>query len=252
MKIIIGNTGLVGTTLCESINFELKFNSTNISDFSNIVENGSELYLSCLPATKWLVNKNVKGDFENMIKILNFIKEKKYSKVVLISTIDVYNNSPLKSNENNLPIIESLNYGSNRYLFEVLCRDFLKTDEFKIFRLPALFNKHIKKNILFDLINNNNVEQINCNSTFQWYNLDKLWSDINLYSKEYPEETLFNLFTEPISTSDIVRMFPQHMDKVQIGPKITYDYQTKFGGYIDKNYSVLEEIKKFVHEISIK
>lgn len=252
MKIIIGNTGLVGTTLCESVNFELKFNSTNISDFSNIVENGSELYLSCLPATKWLVNKNVKGDFENMIKILNFIKEKKYTKVVLISTIDVYNNSPLKSNESNLPVIESLNYGSNRYLFEVLCRDFLKTDEFKIFRLPALFNKHIKKNILFDLINNNKVDQINCNSTFQWYNLDKLWSDINLYSKEYPEETLFNLFTEPIPTSDIVKMFPQHMDKVQSGPKTTYDYQTKFGGYIDKNYSVLEEIKKFVHEISIK
>jgi hypothetical protein len=252
MKIIIGNTGLVGTTLCESINFDLKFNSTNLSDFPNIVKDGAELYLTCLPATKWLVNKNVTGDFENLINILNVIKGKKYSKVILISTIDVYNNSPLKSNESNSPLIQSLNYGSNRYLFEVLCKDFLMTDEFRIFRLPALFNKHIKKNILFDLINNNNVEQVNSNSTFQWYNLDKLWSDINLYSKEYPEETLFNLFTEPILTSDIVKMFPHHMDKVQNGPTIAYDYQTKFGGYIDKKDNVLEEIKKFIYETSLK
>ena len=252
MKIIIGNTGLVGTTLCESINFDLKFNSTNLSDFPNIVKDGAELYLTCLPATKWLVNKNVTGDFENLINILNVIKGKKYSKVILISTIDVYNNSPLKSNESNPPLIQSLNYGSNRYLFELLCKDFLMTDEFRIFRLPALFNKHIKKNILFDLINNNNVEQVNSNSTFQWYNLDKLWSDINLYSKEYPEETLFNLFTEPILTSDIVKMFPQHMDKVQNGPTIAYDYQTKFGGYIDKKDNVLEEIKKFIYETSLK
>ena len=96
MKIIIGNTGLVGTTLCESINFDLKFNSLNLSDFPNIVGDGSELYLTCLPATKWIVNKNVTGDFENLINILNVIKQKKYSKVILISTIDVYNNSPLK------------------------------------------------------------------------------------------------------------------------------------------------------------
>lgn len=61
MKIIVGNTGLVGTTLCESINFDLKFNSSNIGEFISLVEDGSELYLSCLPATKWMVNKDVWG-----------------------------------------------------------------------------------------------------------------------------------------------------------------------------------------------
>jgi nucleoside-diphosphate-sugar epimerase len=172
MKIIVGNTGLVGTTLCESINFDLKFNSSNMNEFSSLVEDGSELYLSCLPATKWVVNKNVTGDFENLMNILNVIKKKKYSKVILISTIDVYNNTPLKSNEMTPPLVQSLNYGNNRYLFEVLCKDFLITEEIKVFRLPALFNKHIKKNILFDLINSNNIESINSNSSFQWYNLD--------------------------------------------------------------------------------
>lgn len=255
MKIIIGNTGLVGTTLCESINFDLKFNSSNLENFPNIVEDGSELYLTCLPATKWMVNKNVTGDFDNLINILNVIKQKKYSKVILISTIDVYNNSPLKSNEDNLPLIQSLNYGNNRYLFEVLCKDYLITDEFKIFRLPALFNRHIKKNVLFDLINNNNVEQINSNSMFQWYNLNNLSNDIIRYINEFPEENTFNLFPEPIDSLEIVNLFPHLQNKVSFSEnKITYDFTTKFSnnGYISTKEDILTEIKEFINETIIK
>lgn len=255
MKIIIGNTGLVGTTLCESINFDLKFNSSNLSDFPKIVEDGEELYLTCLPATKWLVNKNVTGDFENLINILNVIKEKKYSKVILISTIDVYNSSPLKSNENNSPLIQSLNYGNNRYIFEVLCKDYLITDELKIFRLGALFNKHIKKNILFDLINNNNVEQINSNSMFQWYNLNNLSNDIHKYIEDYPKENTFNLFPEPIDTLEIIKFFPHLLNKVSFSEnKIVYDFTTKFSnnGYISTKEDILTEIKELINELIIK
>jgi len=255
MKIIVGNTGLVGTTLCESINFDLKFNSSNLNEFLSLVEDGSELYLSCLPATKWMVNKNVSGDFENLMNILNVIKKKKYSKVILISTIDVYNNAPLKSNENTLPLVQSLNYGNNRYLFEVLCKDFLTTDEFKIFRLPALFNKHIKKNILFDLINNNNVELINSNSSFQWYNLDNLSNDVTKYLNEYPEDNTFNLFPEPIDSLEIINLFPHLSNKVSFPEnKITYDFTTKFSnnGYISTKEDILTEIKEFINEVIVK
>jgi len=252
MKIIIGDTGLVGTTLCESINFDLKFNSKTLDTFTSIVEDGCELYLSCLPATKWMVNKNVTGDFENMMNILNIIKTKKYSKVFLISTIDVYNNQSLKSNENTTPLLDYLNYGNNRYLFEILCKDFLDTSELKIFRLPALFNKHIKKNILYDLINNNNIESINSNSCFQWYNLDNLPNDILKFTKKYPHETVFNLFTEPIESSEIIKMFPNSIDKVGFSEnKIIYDFTTKFSenGYISSKEEILTEIKEFINEI---
>ena len=255
MKIIIGNTGLVGTTLCESINFDLKFNSSNLSDFLNIVEDGSELYLTCLPATKWMVNKNVTGDFENLINILNVIKQKKYSKVILISTIDVYNNSPLKSNENTFPLVQNLNYGNNRYLFEVLIKEYLQTEELKIFRLPALFNRHIKKNILFDLINNNNVESINSNSSFQWYNLNNLSNDIIKYSEKYPNETVFNLFPEPIDSLEIINLFPSLSNQVNFSEnKIVYDFTTKLSNndYISTKEEILTEIKELINELSIK
>jgi len=255
MKIIIGNTGLVGSTLCETINFDLTFNSSNIIDFPKIVEDGSELYLTCLPATKWLVNKNPTGDFEDMLNIINLIKDKKFSKVILISTIDVYSNTQLKSNENTTPIIRDLSYGNNRYLFEVLIKEFIKTDDLKIFRLPALFNKKIKKNILFDLINGNNVESINSNSSYQWYNLNKLSNDIVEYSKLYPNDIIFNLFPEPIDSSEIIKLFPSLIDKVSfLENKIVYDYTTKFSknDYSYTKEDILTEIKELINELIIK
>lgn len=46
-KILIGSTGLVGTTLKESINFDYEFNSKNINTFINYDYVNAELYLSC-------------------------------------------------------------------------------------------------------------------------------------------------------------------------------------------------------------
>ena len=60
MKLIIGNTGLVGKTLSNKLDFDYSFNTNNIDSFNDIAYDGDELFLSCLPATKWLVNKNIK------------------------------------------------------------------------------------------------------------------------------------------------------------------------------------------------
>lgn len=254
MKLIVGSTGLVGKSLIEQENFDFKFNTKNIHEFNQIATDGDELLLTCLPATKWMVNKDVVGDMKNIHDIINIISRKKYSKVTLISTIDVYNQTHIvKVNEHYSPNVKELSYGTNRLIFEMLVKTHICTDNLKIFRLPALFNKNIKKNILFDLINNNNVEQINSNSSFQWYNLDNLSSDIIKYSELYPNETLFNLFTEPIDTMDIISLFPRHIDKVKfMENRIVYDYETRFGKYISTKEEVLNDIKKFINEFSIK
>lgn len=252
MKILIGNTGLIGQTVQRYEKFDYQFNSKNLDTFEEIIGNGGELFLTCLPATKWLVNKNLSADMDNMYNIIKTISTKSYSKVILISTIDVYNDSPIGVDETYAPNISKLSYGNNRYFFELMVRECIKTDDLKIFRLPALFNNLIKKNVLYDLINDNNVNQINQNSTFQWYNIDNLISDINKFSKQYPTETLFNLFTEPIHTSEIVGLFPHHVDKVQNASKIEYNYQTKLGGYIDNKDNILKQIKQLVNEFSTK
>ena len=254
MKILIGNTGLLGTTLKETIEFDYEFNSKNLNEFLSNEYEDAELYLSCLPATKWMVNKNIPEDLKNMNNIIDVISKKSYKKVILISTIDVYCDSPLLSDESYAPNVGKLSYGTNRYLFEMLVENLVSTEDLKIFRLPALYNKHIKKNILFDLINDNNVEQINSNSLFQWYNLNSLSTDILHYSINYPNRKIFNLFTEPLESMDIINLFPNHKEKVKYGELNAYDFKTNLtnSGYIQTKKSVLDEIERFIYEVSTK
>jgi hypothetical protein len=124
-------------------------------------------------------------------------------------------------------------------------------DNVKVFRLPALFSKNIKKNILYDLLHNNNIHMINKNSSFQWYNLNDLANDISLYDDKYPNEVIINLFTEPLDSKEIINLFPSHKEKVVNSEiKILYDYTTKYSttGYIKPKEIVLNEIKKLVNE----
>lgn len=255
-KIILGHTGVVGTTLMERNKYDLLYNSSNINDFIHQVVDGDELTLCCLPATKWLVNKDPGADLNNIKNIIEIISQKKYSKVILISTIDVYSDSPLQVDENHSPNIKSLSYGSNRYLFELMVREYVKTDDLKIFRLPALFGKHIKKNILYDLLHDNNVSSINIDSSFQWYDLDLLNLDIQKYCEYYPSRTLFNFFTEPLHTSFILELFPHLKEKIIYfkHDSIRYDYKTIYsaGGYMYNKNQIFNSIKKFVDGFSSK
>ena len=250
MKILIGNTGLVGQTLKKNINFDFEYNSKSIYDYSP--PNGCDLYLSCLPSTKWLINKDTKTDIETVVNIIKSIGNITYRNIYVISTIDVYENSPLGSDEEFEPLFKNFSYGSNRYLFEKMVVKHLNYENVKIFRLPALFSKNIKKNILYDLLNNNNIHMINKNSSFQWYNLNDLVNDINFYEEKYPNEVIINLFTEPLDSEEIINLFPTHKENVTFSEtKIKYDFKTKYSstGYIKPKEIVLNEIKELVKEI---
>jgi hypothetical protein len=242
MQILIGNTGLIGQTLKETINFDLEFNSKNIREFSKCDISNSTLYLSCLPATKWKVNQNIDSDLNTIYQIYNIIKSHTYKKVILFSTIDVYNSTPIHADEATSPVITKLCYGSNRYLFELLIQT-LNCSNIQIYRLPALFGNGIKKNILFDLLHNHNVGNINVNSTYQWFNLDKLTTNIH----DIDQPGTYNLFTEPIRTSEIIKLFDVNINN-GYQHNILYDYKTLLhqSGYIQDSNSVLVEIKKFI------
>lgn len=256
MKILIGSTGLIGQTMLQKRFFDYSFNSKNINQFNNVVEDGCELFLSCLPATKWLVNKDLKKDIDNINFIIDTISKNEYSRVTLISTIDVYNDSPFGVNEDYSPNVSKLSYGNNRYIFELLVREYVKTNDLKIFRLPALYNKNIKKNVIYDLLNNNNVQDININTSYQWYNLDNLAMDIDIYTDYYQGLTLFNLFTEPLPTYFIMDLFPQYKHLVKNENPVSYDYTTKYrcsiNGYTLNRIQVLNDIKNFINEFSHK
>lgn len=222
MRILVGATGFVGMNLQRFIEFDYKYNSTNLDDI-DFAPDGCDLFLSCLPATKWLVNKNPELDLQNAMQIFSKINNKKYNKVFLFSTIDVYQDTGLFADENVTPTFKNLGYGHNRYIFEDLVAQNLQYKSIKILRLPALFGPYLKKNILFDIKNSNNIDDININSYYQWYNIDRIGTDIDITT--YMDETIINLFPEPVSTRKIVASFcnqPIGYD----GKLMTYNYQT--------------------------
>lgn len=245
MKVLIGDTGLVGGVLQEQTRFDATFNSSNIEDLPRQCPEIKQLYLACLPATKWLINKSPNHDLANAINIVSILQSVKIWEVVLYSTIDVYQDSPAGVDERFLPSFSGVNYGSNRLVFEQLIQHGLPNAKVKIIRLPALFHRSIKKNILYDLLNDNCLEQANVNSAYQWYPLNKLWRDT-----ENAPFAITNLFPPPIETQVIVeRFFPEK--KLWEGPKVVYNFCTKYSitGYLYDQQTVLQLMEAFINEV---
>lgn len=245
-NIIVGSTGFVGQTLTNDIPFAYQFNSKNLHEIVNCPD-GCNLYLSCLPATKWKVNQNLVADIENINYLLRFLTQRKYARVYLISTIDVYGHSPLGVDETYYPNYSGLGYGSNRLTFESLIKNFLDYDKYYIFRLPALFGDNLKKNIIFDLMNDNQVEKINLNSSFQWYDMKDLSMHICEMTYKFPDAELYNLFPEPIETRELIeRFFPGKVGTEAAA--VSYDYKTKYSetGYLYGKEVVFNKIGEFL------
>ncbi len=247
MKVLVGDTGLIGSVLQQSANFDATFNSSNIHELpeiANMPGQVDELYLACLPATKWLVNQDPAKDFNNILSIVDVLTQVWATKVILISTIDIYQSDDCGGNESCWTHFGPLSYGSNRLLFETLVQDTLAFNTC-IVRLPAVFHPLIKKNILFDLLNDHNVDQINGNSAYQWYPLKRLWRDI----QEVKGNEVINLFPPPIETLEIIdKFFPNA--EISSGERISYDYRTmatKSGYWLSKE-EVMDEMEAFIDE----
>lgn len=244
MKVLVGDTGLVGSVLQQSTRFDATFNSSNIHQLPGLPGIIDELYLACLPATKWLVNQQPRKDFNNVLSIVDIIAETNARKVFLISTIDVYEHTTKGADEECWPVYGRLGYGTNRLLFENLIQDTLKFDAC-IVRLPAVFHPLIKKNILFDLLNDHNVDQINANSAYQWYPLKRLWQDLQAVK----HEEVVNLFPPPIETVEIMDKFFPGIP-VSMGKRVEYDYRTASSetGYWLSKEEVMSDLEAFIRE----
>lgn len=245
----MGETGLIGTSLQDQTKFNYCFSSKNIHTIEKYLEDGCEIWLSCLPATKWQVNKNLEEDIYNMQYIIKLLRRTKFSTIVLFSTIDVYEDSPKGSNETYHPTLNKFSYGSNRRFFELMVKDFLDYDNLKIIRLPALFGKHIKKNIVYDLLNNNLVDQIKSTSCYQWYDLKDLYTDV---IKRLDSDYIYhNLFPEPIQTQAIIDLFPEYkdiVDKKTTGVYYNYNTIATDTGYLYNSELSLTKLKEFINE----
>lgn len=146
-EILIGSTGFVGGNLLKSHSFDGSFHSSNIDEAYGT--NPELCIYSGVPSAMFLANSNPTADFEVIENAFYNIKKINPKKLVLISSIAVYDDSRQKDEDSNIDDKQLSAYGKNRLHLERLVRD--KYSNCLIVRLPALYGYGLKKNFLYDL-----------------------------------------------------------------------------------------------------
>lgn len=148
MNVLVGYTGFVGSNIYSKGKFDKVFNSKNIRDAYGL--RPDLLVYAGLRAEKYLANNFPDRDMELILEAEKNISEIQPKKLVLISTVDVFD-KPLGVDENTEINTRNLHaYGLNRYRLEEWVRENYKNSV--IIRLPALFGMNIKKNFIYDYI----------------------------------------------------------------------------------------------------
>ena len=245
---LIGYTGFVGSTLARNCNFQTLYNSKNISD----IEGRSFDTVICagVSAVKWRANKEPEADRSAITALSSYLSTIKAKTFILISTVDVYSN-PIDVDETNEPTLATLQpYGRHRLEFEQFVKRTFSGH--KVVRLPGLFGNGLRKNLIFDFLNHNQVQKIVPNGQFQWYPMRRFAKDLSIIKNS--DLSTVNISVEPILTRELQdRVFP----KLSIGEYVEnaprYDMQTIYasllsgqGRYHVTKSEMLEELYLYV------
>lgn len=239
---LVGHSGFVGSTLLKQQTFEHCFRSTTISQIN---DQEFDLVICCAaPAQKWIANREPEADRQNIEKLIEHLRTIQCKNFVLISTVDVFKNS-IGVNEVTTVEEDGLHpYGLHRRMLEKFVEEHFPSH--LIIRLPGLVGPGLRKNVIFDFLNNNNINQIDSRGVFQFYPMVNLWYDIQMALKAGLK--LVHLTAEPISVADVSKQgFNKSFDNVLANPPATYDFQsnhaTLFGGQGRYQYSRRETIQ---------
>lgn len=238
---LIGYTGFVGSTLLKQTLFDSLFRSTNIHEIDNQVFD--TVVSAGAPAQKWIANKEPEADLQKIEGLIEHLKTIQCKTFVLISTVDVFK-SPINVDENTLVNEEGLHaYGLNRRLLEKFVESHF--DNYLIVRLPGLVGPGLRKNVIFDFLNNNNLDMIESRGVFQFYPMVNLWSDIQTALANNIK--LVHLTATPISVAEVaLKGFGIDFSHTLSNPPARYDFKTcyaeVFGKAGDYQYSQEETL----------
>ncbi|MEG0020588.1 MAG: NAD-dependent epimerase/dehydratase family protein, partial [Oscillospiraceae bacterium] len=145
---LVGYTGFVGSNLKESFNFDGLYNSKNVGEAFGTCPD--ILYYAGVPAQKFIANKYPKEDMAIIKNAVENIRRINPKRIVLISTVDVYQN-PNGKDENSVMETQGLApYGMNRLALESFVEE--NFSQRLIVRLPGLYGKNLKKNFIYDFL----------------------------------------------------------------------------------------------------
>lgn len=250
---LIGYSGFVGGNLKEQYNFTNLYNSKNFQQMQGL--DYDMVVCAGVSAVKWMANKQPEIDLKNINVLQEVLATIQTKQFILISTIAVYSVTQGQNEDSDCDCLENHAYGAHRLQFEKFCSNIF--NNCVIVRLPGLFGKGLKKNVIYDLLNDNCLEMINVNSTHQYYCLDQLWSDITTAIENNIK--LINLVGEPITIQEIVDKF---FSEKQVGqkpmPEGHYDFQSKYGKYwnnkiyIYNKQQIIQQLSDFIYNYKVK
>jgi dTDP-4-dehydrorhamnose reductase len=242
---LIGYTGFVGGNLLREYPFTGRYNSTNIESIAGA--HFDLVVCAGAPAAKWKANREPLADRACLGRLMAALEGVKAQRFVHISTVDVF--GQVNGVDEGSPPTGATPYGQHRLELEAFVRERFHA---LIVRLPALFGPGLKKNAIYDLINNNQVEKIDSRSVFQFYDVGRLWRDIRLAAGA--RLPLIHLATEPVSMAEVARsVFGWEWNNHVSKSPPTYDLRTKYaelfggsGDYICHKMRVLADLTEFV------
>ena len=147
-SMLVGYTGFVGSNIAANYDFTWKINSKNKEEA--FAKKPDLLIYAGLRAEKFLANKDPEADMAAVMEAMEQIKKINPGKLVLISTVDVYQNPVNVDEDTEIDTKGLLPYGANRYKLEQMVRE--AWEDALIIRLPGLFGKNLKKNFIYDFI----------------------------------------------------------------------------------------------------
>jgi nucleoside-diphosphate-sugar epimerase len=244
---LIGYTGFVGSTLARQRAFDSQYNSKNIRDIAG--HHFDLIVCAGAPAEKWKANAEPEQDRASLGLLSESLGKCTAERVILISTIDVYANPDGVDEATPIDPAKIQPYGRHRYELEVfVAQRFAKTH---VIRLPGLFGQGLKKNLIFDLLNEK-LDWTDHRSQLQFYDLSRLWDDLQqVVAANLP---LANFATAPVLASNVARRcfdFEYSFERDQPPPR--YDMRTRFaeelggsGHYLYDADETFRRIRQFV------
>lgn len=218
---LIGYSGYVGTTLLKQREFDKCYRSTNICDIDG--QSFDTVVCAGAPAQKWIANRDPESDRQKIDGLISRLKTIRCRTFILISTVDVFKDPNGIDEETQVDEIGLHAYGLHRRLLEKFVES--RFPNHLIVRLPGLVGPGLRKNVIFDFLNGNNLHSIESRSVFQFYPMASLWYDIQTALDAGLK--LVHLTAEPISVTDVARKgFGKIFDQILINRPATYDMRS--------------------------
>lgn len=241
MKIaILGYKGFVGNVVYNYFINRVDYETIGIeksnfyTEWPNHKEYGNiDILINCSGnPKKFLANANPSLDCKINIEILDKILSLNCIKIIHISSIDALNPKDI--------------YGINKLWMEDILKQIFK-DKLTIIRLGGLVGKNLKKNIIYDIVNNLKIWSSG-DSVYNFIDIEVLPIIIEKYIESNEHESIFNFASSKnISVDEISKLLSTNVlfgDKKEVYNEIPIDYIKKFTNIESSEYY----IKKFIKE----